>query len=138
VTIIHRGLETGLAGVGSGVTDQTLATNGPATQAQTQTQSQTQTQPGAGNASSEVEITSAAQLLSSIEQQLAGVPEVNQSRVTATQQALNDGSYQIDSSRIADGLLAAQRFATQAAVSSSGSGSQSNPLQAFTTTAQLE
>jgi negative regulator of flagellin synthesis FlgM len=132
VTTIHHGLPTGLAGVGSGSTDKTPATGAPATQAQTPTQ------PGASNASGEVEITSAAQLLSSVEQQLAGVPEVNQSRVDAISQALNDGSYQIDSGRIADGLLAAQKFDAQAATSSAGSSAQSNSLQAFTTTAQLE
>jgi negative regulator of flagellin synthesis FlgM len=132
VTIIHRGLETGLAGVGSGSTDKTAATTGPATPAQTQTQ------PGTSNASGEVEITSAAQLLSSVELQLASVPDVNQSRVDAISQALNAGSYQIDSKRVAQGLLAAQQFDAQAAGSSSGSGTQSNSLQAFTTTAQLE
>jgi len=130
VTIIHRDLPTGLAGVGSGSTDKALATGGAATQAQTQTQ------PGASNTSAEVEITSAAQLLSSVEQQLANVPEVNQSRVADISQALNADSYQIDSGRIADGLLAAQKFDAQAV--SSGSGTQSNLLQAFTQTARLE
>jgi hypothetical protein len=77
-------------------------------------------------------------LLSSVEQQLAGVPEVNQSRVAAISQALNDGSYRIDSNRVAQGLLAAQKFDAQATGSNSGSGTQSNSLQAFTTTAQLE
>jgi flagellar biosynthesis anti-sigma factor FlgM len=130
VTIIHRDLPTGLAGVGSGSTDKALATGGAATQAQTQTQ------PGASNTSAEVEITSAAQLLSSLEQQLASVPEVNQSRVADISQALNADSYQIDSGRIADGLLAAQKFDAQAA--GPGSGTQSNLLQAFTQTARLE
>jgi negative regulator of flagellin synthesis FlgM len=132
VTIIHRGLPTGPAGVGSGATDKTLATSGPATQAQTQTQ------PGASNSAAEVEITSAAQLLTSVEQQLATVPEINQSRVAASSQALNDGSYQINSGRIADGLLAAQKFDAQAAGSGSAAGVQANSLQAFTKTAQLE
>jgi negative regulator of flagellin synthesis FlgM len=130
VTIIHRDLPTGLAGVGSGSTDKALATGAAATQAQTPTQ------PGASNTSAEVEITSAAQLLSSVEQQLANVPEVNQSRVADISQALSDDSYQIDSGRIADGLLAAQKFDAQAA--GSGSGAQSNLLQAFTQTARLE
>ena len=128
MTIIHRDLPTGLAGVGSGSTDK--ATGASATQAQTPTQ------PGASNTSAEVEITSAAQLLSSVEQQLANVPEVNQSRVADISQALSDDSYQIDSGRIADGLLAAQKFDAQAA--GSGSGAQSNLLQAFTQTARLE
>ena len=132
MTIIHRGLPTGPAGVGSGATDKTLATTGPATPAQTPTQ------PGASGTSAEVEITSAAQLLSSLEQQLASVPEVSQSRVAASSQALNDGSYRIDSGRIAAGLLEAQQFDAQAAGSGSGSGTQSNSLQAFTQTAQLE
>ena len=130
MTIIHRDLPTGLTGVGSGATDKALATGGAATQAQTPTQ------PGASNTSAEVEITSTAQLLSSVEQQLANVPEVNQSRVADISQALHDDSYQIDSGRIADGLLAAQKFDAQAA--GSGSGAQSNLLQAFTQTARLE
>jgi negative regulator of flagellin synthesis FlgM len=62
-----------------------------------------------------VQITPAAQLLANVEQQLANTPEVDQGRVDAIRQALNNGTYQVDSSRVADGLLAAQRFDAQVA-----------------------
>ena len=132
MTIIHRGLQTGPTSIESGTTDKTSQTAGSPTLAQTSTQS------SPNNGSSQVEITSAAQLLSNIEQQLTQVPQVDQNRVDAISQALSDGSYQMDSGRTADGLLAAQRFDAQVAGSISGGNAQSTSLQAFTKTAQLE
>ena len=51
-------------------------------------------------------------------------------------QALSNGSYQIDSSRVADGLLAAQKFDAQA-TQAVGSVTQSSSAKAFADTAQL-
>jgi negative regulator of flagellin synthesis FlgM len=97
------------AGLSSGSAGKTPGTPGQPLQIQTQTEAQT-----AGSQSADVEITPAAQLLANVEQQLASIPDVNQSRVDSIRQALNSGSYLVDSGRVADGLLAAQRFDAQA------------------------
>ena len=125
MTTIHHGLDV----------------NAPRTQAapgqtaQAQTQAQTQAQPGVV-APAEVEITPTAQLLANLEQQLAGTPDLDQSRVDSIRQALSNGSYQLDSSRVADGLLAAQKF-DALATKASGSVAHSTTAKAFADTAQL-
>jgi negative regulator of flagellin synthesis FlgM len=125
VTTIHRGQDViGLAGPGSGPTDKAQAAQSQAAP------SQGQVQPAPASQTGEVQITPTAQLLAKLEQQLSGTADVNQSRVDAIRQALDNGSYQVDSSRVADGLLAAQRFDAQAS-SSAGSGVQSNIAKAF-------
>jgi negative regulator of flagellin synthesis FlgM len=128
VTKIHHGLDpNGPTSLGAGSAAKTQSAQSPLAQALNQTQQGTTSSPA-----SEVEITPTAQLLANVEQQLAGTPEINQSRVDSIRQALSSGSYQIDSSRVADGLLAAQKIDAQAA-----SGLQSNTVKAFAATAQL-
>ena len=125
MTIIHNGLEASL-GLSSGSADRTQAA--PSTIAEQAAQAQngaSSAQPG------EVAITSTAQQLASLEQQLNGLPDVDQSRVDSISQALSNGSYQVDAGRIADGLLSAQKFDAQASAGSA-SGTQSNPLKAYT------
>ncbi len=130
MTTIHHGLNVnGPGGLGSGSADKTQAAAGQTAQ------SQTPAQPGTAGPPTEVEITSTAQLLATLEQQIASAPDINQSRVDSIRQALSNGSYQIDSSRVADGLLAAQKFDAQAA---SGSGSQSATARAFAETARQQ
>jgi negative regulator of flagellin synthesis FlgM len=132
VTTIHHGLDVnGPGGLGSGSADKTQAATGQTTQPQTSAQ------PGTASPPAEVEITSTAQLLATLEQQIASAPDINQSRVDAIRQALSNGSYQIDSSRVVDGLLAAQKFDAQAA-SGPGSGAQSATARAFAQTARQE
>jgi negative regulator of flagellin synthesis FlgM len=104
VTIIHHGLDVQPADLGSGTTDKTQFSQGQGAALQTQAQ------PGSGPRPHEVQITPTAQLLANAEQQLAATPEVDQGRVDAVRQALSNGSYQVDASRVADGLLAAQIF----------------------------
>ena len=103
MTLIHRGLDVSAAGLGTGAADKTQAGQGQAASAQTQAQ------PDASNPQ-EVQITSAALLLANVEQQLAKTPALDQTRVDSIRQALSNGTYQVDSGRIADGVLAAQRF----------------------------
>jgi negative regulator of flagellin synthesis FlgM len=128
VTIIGNGLDPNPAGLGTVAPDRTEAAQAQAAAAQTQAQS------GSDSTSQEVQITPAAQLLAAVEQQLATTPEVDQGRVDSIRQALGNGTYQVDSGRVADGLLAAQKFSAQAAA---GSGAQAQSLKAFATTAQL-
>lgn len=135
MTTIHHGRDlNGPDSLGSGPTQKTPASPGQTTQAQTQ--ASTPAQPGLPGQPAEVEITSTAQLLAQLEQQISSTPEVNQSRVDSIQQALNNGSYQVDSTRVADGLLAAQKFDAQAA-QGSGPGPQSTTAKAFADTALL-
>ncbi|HEY1899823.1 MAG TPA: flagellar biosynthesis anti-sigma factor FlgM [Steroidobacteraceae bacterium] len=108
MTTIHHGLPPTLSGVGSGSADKTQATQGQSAQAQTPELQ------GSDSPSSAVQITPAAQLMANLEQQIASTPEVDQSQVDSIRQALSNGSYQIIPARIADGLLAAQNFASQA------------------------
>ncbi len=129
MTTIHHGLNVSVAGLGAGPADKTQSAPGQTSQ------SQTPPQPGITSQTDEVEITSTAQLLATLEQQIASAPDINQSRVDAIGQALSNGSYPVDASRVADGMLAAQRFDAQA--SAAGSGPQSDIARAFATTAKL-
>ncbi len=128
MTTIHHGLDlNGPSGLGSGSTDKTQVVPGQSAQAQTQAQS------GVLPAPAEVEITPTAQLLATLAQQIASQPDADQNRVDAIRQSLGNGSYRIDASRVADGVLAAQRFDAQAA----NPAVAGNPAKAFTDTAQL-
>jgi flagellar biosynthesis anti-sigma factor FlgM len=126
VTTIHHGLDSNLAGIGSGSTDKTKATQGQAVQAQTPALS------GATPDSGAVDITPTAQLLANVAQQISDAPDIDHSRVDSIRQALSTGAYQINSSQVADGLLAAQRFDAQAMA-----GTPSQTAKAFADTAQL-
>jgi|TARA_R110000796_G_scaffold186168_1_gene303027 negative regulator of flagellin synthesis FlgM len=53
-----------------------------------------------------VKLSSQAQQLQAIEERLRDLPEVDSERVSRIRQAISDGSYQTDSARIADKLLA--------------------------------
>jgi flagellar biosynthesis anti-sigma factor FlgM len=131
VTTIHHGQGViGPGGLGTGATDKTQGAQTQASQGQTQAVAESGTAPG------EVEITPTAQLLANLAQQIAGTPDSDQSRVDSIRQALVSGSYSIDSSRVADGLLAAQKFDAQAAAGASP-GPQSATAKAFAATAQL-
>lgn len=54
---------------------------------------------------SSVSLSAQAQQLQAIEEKLRDLPEVDNERVSQIKQAIADGSYQVDSSRIADKLL---------------------------------
>lgn len=131
MTTIHHGLDlNGPGGLGSGSTDKTQAAPGQTPQVQTQAQ------PGGAVPSAEVEITPTAHLLATLEQQIASTPDIDHSRVDSIRQALSNGSYQVNSSRVADRLLAAQKFDAQA-TRAPGSVTQSSSAKAFADTAQL-
>ncbi len=53
----------------------------------------------------EVKLTGAARGLAAIEESLRALPAVDELRVAAVKQRLQDGSYQIDPQRVADRLL---------------------------------
>ena len=131
MTIIHQSQGVmGPGGLGAGAADKTQAAPSQAAPLQAQAQS------GSGSQPAEVEITPTAQLLANLAQQIAGTPDIDQSRVDSIRQALGSGSYQIDSSRVADGVLTAQKFDAQAAAGANP-GPQSTTAKAFAATAQL-
>lgn len=131
MTTIHNGLESSLA-LSSGSTGETRTAQAGAANSSSHTQQNT----GSGGAASEVQITSTAQLMASLEQQIAGTPDIDQSRVDSVSQSLGDGSYQPDAGRIADGVLSAQKFDAQASAGPA-SAPQSGASRAFTATARL-
>ncbi|MGC4028553.1 MAG: flagellar biosynthesis anti-sigma factor FlgM [Steroidobacteraceae bacterium] len=59
----------------------------------------------AAEAGVDVRITGAARGLAAIEQRLRELPAIDENRVAAVRQRLEDGSYRIDAQRIADRLL---------------------------------
>lgn len=130
MTTIHNGLEANLGLIPSS------ADKSQAAQSKTADQTSQAQNPISTAQPSEVDITPAAQLMAGLEQQLAGTPDTDQSRVDAISQALSNGSYRIDAGRIADGLMSAQKFDVQASAGPA-SGFQSKPLKAFTSTAQF-
>ena len=62
-----------------------------------------------GAAASDVQITGVARGLAALEQQLRDAPAVDEARVAAVRQKLDDGSYQVDPQRVADKLLRMER-----------------------------
>jgi negative regulator of flagellin synthesis FlgM len=60
---------------------------------------------GASQTGDTVTLTSSARSLQKIEEAVAKAPVVNASKVAAMKQAINSGTYQIDSGRVADKLL---------------------------------
>lgn len=60
-------------------------------------------------ADSQVRLSNQAQQLQAIEERLREQPEVNSARVDQIKQAIADGSYQVDSNRIADKLIALEQ-----------------------------
>ncbi|WP_185265597.1 flagellar biosynthesis anti-sigma factor FlgM [Halopseudomonas xiamenensis] len=67
-------------------------------------ETQATSQPAA--ADSQVKLSNQAQQLQAIEERLRELPEVDSARVEQIKQAIADGSYKPDSSRIADKLIA--------------------------------
>ena len=57
----------------------------------------------------DVQITRTARGLAALEQSVRDLPAVDQARVAAIRQRLDDGSYQVDPQRIADTLLRMER-----------------------------
>jgi len=66
-------------------------------------------EPGRTAGRDTVSLTDTAQQLRSIEQDLAQRPVVDSQRVEATRQAIENGTYQIDPSRIANKMLDLER-----------------------------
>ena len=64
-----------------------------------------ETNPSAAQPADQVTLTSSARSLQKIEEVIAQTPVVNSSKVAAVKQAISSGTYQIDSSRVADKLL---------------------------------
>ena len=64
---------------------------------------------GSAAPSPQVQITSTASQLAALEQSLQAQPEVDAERVRRVQSALADGSYRLDPSRIAGGLLQSEQ-----------------------------
>ena len=60
-------------------------------------------------ADSQVKLSNQAQQLQAIEERLRELPEVDSARVEQIKQAIADGSYQVDSKRIADKLIALEQ-----------------------------
>ncbi len=71
--------------------------------------SQVAGQETAAPAAGEVNITSTAALLAHLEQSLGTQTPVDQNRVESLSRAIADGSYQVDSGKIASGLLQSER-----------------------------
>lgn len=56
-----------------------------------------------------VELTSSARLLERLEKSLAGMPELDTSRIESVRAAIERGDYQIDADRIAEALMKSDR-----------------------------
>ena len=62
-----------------------------------------------GAVASDVQITGIARGLAALEQKLRDAPAIDEARVAAVRQKLDDGSYQVDPQRVADKLLRMER-----------------------------
>ncbi len=91
---------------GAARSNQSNATGGKRDVAADRPAAETQSASQAAPADSQVKLSSQAQQLQAIEERLRDLPEVDSARVEQIKQAIADGSYQPDSSRIADKLIA--------------------------------
>jgi negative regulator of flagellin synthesis FlgM len=96
VAVNMNGLE--LSGAAMGSAQKTSASQPKTTSAEESTQQK-----------SEVSITSTASMLANLQQSLAAQPAVDQNRVASISKALANGTYRIDSGKIASGLIHSER-----------------------------
>jgi negative regulator of flagellin synthesis FlgM len=54
---------------------------------------------------SNIDVSDTARTLAALEEQIAGMPVVNESRVEAVRRALDEGRYHVDAQRVADKML---------------------------------
>ena len=87
----------------------TAASSTHKTSSSTSTPSTNTTQDATQEHQKEVRITSTASLLSHLQRSLAMRPAVDQSRVDSIRNALANGTYKIDSNKIASGLIDSER-----------------------------
>ena len=91
---------------GAGRSNQTSSTSGKRDAALDNTEkAATGNNQEAASERSSVSLSQQAQQLQAIEERLRELPEVDSERVNQIKQAIADGSYQVDSNRIADKLL---------------------------------
>ena len=72
----------------------------------------TPTAPGPG--SDRVSLTDTARQLQALENRVAGEPVVDNQRVQAVRQSINDGSFQVDAERVAEKLIGIEQALTDA------------------------
>ena len=65
--------------------------------------------PEQSSSPSEVRITSTAELLARVQQNLSAQPAVNATRVEAVRRALAEGSYRVNPDQVASGLMQSER-----------------------------
>lgn len=98
-----KGLDAGSTGSissSSNPIEQVRRPNAVGTQSSNSSNSQS-----SGSSGESVTITDSARQLASLSQAVQDTPDVDTSRVTKIQQAIESGTYQIDPERIADGLI---------------------------------
>jgi len=57
------------------------------------------------SSSSSIDVSDTARTLAALEEHIAGMPVVNESRVEAVRRALDEGRYHVDAQRVADKML---------------------------------
>jgi len=92
-----------LGGTAAGSTHKTSSSTSTSNPSSNTTQDATQ------EPQKEVRITSTASLLSHLQRSLAARPAVDQSRVDSISNALANGTYKVDSHKIASGLIDSER-----------------------------
>ncbi len=94
--------------IGSPTTGAPAARVGDGSGAEPKSQPTSESSRGSGEAGTDdrVSLTSTATALQQVEEQLAKLPDVDSKRVEAIKQAIENGSFEIDSNQVAEKLVA--------------------------------
>lgn len=89
--------------------DNSMKSLGAAPPADARSRSGPASAPASAAAGEKVELSALSGSLKQAEAKIASTPEVNRARVDEIRQAISEGRFKVDASRIADGLIASVR-----------------------------
>ena len=100
-----------ISGLGSPNRNELRTSNGASSSERSSAESTESTSSNA--VGDQVELSAQSKALKALEQQLSGIPDVDQERVAAIKNAVDSGQYQVNDQSIADKLLSTEALLSQ-------------------------